>query len=199
MKITMTGRDFNRIMQVCRPALDRNGIREALNHIEIRCKDGVGVASACDGFVMAQCQFDYKGDDGAFLLCSNRTVKNESNVSIVVSANGKKISIADDSEITTRNACTDEYINLQEVVSRYEKKKQRAGFTINVAQLRRILDSFPKDDNAVLFEIRGEEDAVIIRGRETYALILPVRLHGEKEFATFARPVYLASEGGGKA
>jgi hypothetical protein len=193
----MLGRDFNRIMRTCCPALEKNGAHETLGYIEVRCKDGVGVASACDGFFMAQCRFAYKGDDGIFLLRSHKTVRNDTWVSILVSASGKKISIADDSEIVTRNAVVGDYVDLGKVVAIHEKKKARATITISASRLRRILESFSKNDDAVMFEIRGETDAVIMRGEETYALLLPIR-DERRELAAFARPVIETTKEDGK-
>ncbi len=48
MKITMMGFEFNRIMQVCIPALEKKGNRRVLEHIEINCANGIGAATACD-------------------------------------------------------------------------------------------------------------------------------------------------------
>lgn len=197
MKITLTGRDFNRIMQTCRPALDKTGIREALSCIEFRCKDGRGVASACDGFAMAQCCFSYVGDDGVFLLRSHRNVSNDSDVTITVSANGKKISVSDGTEIVTRDNVNAEYINLGNIVAGLETKKKRATFTISAGRLRKILNSFSATDNAVLFEIRGDLDAVVMRSLDTFALVLPVRCSEKRNVAKFERPVFEeASEAG---
>lgn len=190
MKITLSGYDFNRIMRTCRPAIDKTGLRDVLSCIEFRCKDGRGVASACDGFAMAQCCFSYEGDDGVFLLRSHRTVSNDTDVSIMISANGKKISVSDGTEIITRDNVVAEYINLGNVVAEHETKEKRATFTINAARLRKILNSFSGINDAVLFEIRGDLDAVIMRNVDTYALLLPVRCNERRNVARFERPVF---------
>lgn len=61
MKITMDGAEFNRIMRVCGPALEKKGnSRPVLEHIEIRCAGGVGAATGCDSVHLAQCRFEYE-------------------------------------------------------------------------------------------------------------------------------------------
>lgn len=190
MKITLTGYDFNRIMRTCRPAIDKTGLRDVLSCIEFRCKDGRGVASACDGFAMAQCCFSYEGDDGVFLLRSHRSVSNDAVITIRTSVNGNKISVSDGTETFIRHNVNAEYINLGNIVAGLETKKKRATFTISAGRLRKILNSFSATDNAVFFEIRGDLDAVVMRSLDTFALVLPVRCSEKRNVAKFERPVF---------
>lgn len=186
MKITLSGFEFNRIMRTCVPAISRDETRQALAHIEVRCKGGVGVATASDSYSLAQCCFEYEGDDGVFLLRSHRTVKNDSDITIEVKKS--KISISDGTEVVTRKACESEHPDWGKIVVGCQKEKQRASIAINPDRLRRILESFSKRDGIVTLEIRGEHDAVVIRSDETYAMVLPLKLDGKHEFAHFTRP-----------
>ena len=187
MKITMDGADFNRIMRVCSPALDRKGTRRALEFIEIRCMDGLGTATGCDGITLAHCQFTYEGDDGTFLLPRHRNVANGAEITIV--AKGDKISVSDGDETITRDFHgTLEHANWKNVVSGIEKEAQRATITMSASRLRRLLAAFDSDDDAVTFEIRGDIDGVFMRAHQTFALLLPMRTDGQRNLARFVKP-----------
>lgn len=194
MKITMPGREFNRIMRTCVPALSKDETREALRHIEIRCKGGVGVATASDSFSMAQCCFEYEGDDGVLLLRSHRNVKNDAKITI--KAEGKKISVSDESETVVRKLAEHTHPNWKRIVDRCENETTKASIVLNPARLRRILDSFSRDDDNITVEIRGGLDGVVMRGANTFAMLLPVRVDGEQKRARFAYPEFEAAEGG---
>ena len=196
MKITMAGREFNRIMRTCVPAISKDDSREALRHIEIRCKGGVGVATACDAIALAQCRFEYVGDDGVLLLRSHRSVKNDA--LITIEAKGKKISVSDDTETISRKLAEHTHPNWKTIVDKNERETQRASIVCNPARLRRILDSFSGNDDSVCIEIRGDIDAIVMRGEKSYAMILPIRVDGEQKRARFAYPEFEAAEGGGE-
>lgn len=193
MKITMDGREFNRIMRTCVPAISKDDSREALRYIEIRCKGGVGVTTACDGVALAQCHFEYVGDDGVLLLHSHRSVKNDA--LITIEAKGKKISVSDDSETVVRKLAEHTHPNWKTIVDRNERKTQRASIVCNPARLRRILDSFSGNDDSVFIEIRDDLDGIVMRGANTYAMVLPIRENKEQKRARFVRPEFEAAEG----
>lgn len=193
MKITMGGHEFNRIMRTCVPALEKNGSHPALEYIEIRCKDGVGIATACDAFNLAQCCFSYQGDDGVLLLRSHRSVKNDA--LITIEAKGKKISVSDDSETISRKLAEHTHPNWKTIVDKNERETQRASIVCNPARLRRILDSFSGNDDSVCIEIRGDLDGIVMRGANTYAMLLPIRESEKKKRARFVYPEFEAAEG----
>ena len=186
MKITMEGAEFNRIMRTCIPALDKNGTRRVLEYIEIRCAGGVGAATGCDGFHLAQCCFAYEGDDCTFMLPKHRTVSNGS--TITISVKGDKISISDGEETVTRSLCKDVPPNWQKIVTGQEEKPQTATITVSASRLRRILGSFDSNNDAVTFEIRGPLDGVVMRGPSIYGMLLPIRTNGQRHLARFVKP-----------
>lgn len=187
MKITMDGADFNRIMRVCIPALEKkNGSRRVLEHIEIRCANGIGAATACDGFGLTHCQFEYEGDDGAFMLPRHRTVANGSRITITV--RGDKISIADDEETITRPLCKDEPPNWHKITTGNEQKPKAATITMSASRLRRILNGFDRDNDVVTFEIRESLAGVVMRGPSTYGMLLPIRTDEQRNLARFVKP-----------
>lgn len=186
MKITMMGFEFNRIMQVCIPALEKKGNRRVLEHIEIHCANGIGAATASDGFALTHCQFEYEGDDGHFLLPRHRNVANGSKITITVK--GDKISISDDEETTTRNLCKDVPPNWRRITAGQEEKPQAATITLSASRLRRILNSFDSENDAVTFEIRGPLVGVVMRGPSTYGMLLPMRTDEQRNLARFVEP-----------
>lgn len=187
MKITMLGQTFNRIMRVCSPALEKKGTGRAIEFIEIRCFDGVGTATGCDGITLAHCQFNYEGDNGCFLLPRHRNVAN--GAEITITAKGDKISVSDGDETITREMhVTLEHPNWQNVVSGIEKEAQRATITMSASRLRRILNSFENNEDVVTFEIRGDLDGVFMRAPHTFALLLPIRTDGQRTLARFVKP-----------
>lgn len=186
MKITMMGFEFNRIMQVCIPALEKKGNRRVLEHIEIRCAGGVGAATSCDGVHLAQCCFVYDGDDGTFMLPRHRTVANCSRITITVK--GDKISISDDEETVTRKLCNDVPPNWQRITAGQEQKPKAATVTLSASRLRRILNSYDSENDAITFEIRGPFDGVVMRGPTTYGMLLPIRIDEQRNLARFVMP-----------
>lgn len=187
MKISMMGFEFNRIMQVCIPALEKKGGQHrVLELIEIRCANGVGAATACDGFGLTQCQFEYEGDDGTFMLPRHRSVANGSRITITVK--GDKISISDGDETVTRKLCTDVTLDFRKIVSVHEGKQQTASITLSAGRLRRILNAYDRDDDAITFEIRGLLDGVVMRAPHTYGLLLLIRTDEQRNLAKFVKP-----------
>ena len=186
MKITMMGYEFNRIMQVCIPCLDKKGNRRVLEHIEIRCAGGVGAATACDGVHLAQCLFEYEGDDGMFMLPRHRNVANGCKITINVKTD--KISISDDEETVTRKLCSDVPPNWQKITTGNEENPKAATITLSASRLRRILNSFDSENDAITFEIRGPLDGVVMRGLSTYGLLLPLRTDEQQHLARFVKP-----------
>ena len=187
MKITMLGLDFNRIMKVCIPALDKVGTRRATEYIEIRCADGIGTATACDGISLAHCQFNYEGDEGCFLLPRHRNVANGALITITIK--GNSISVSDGDEKITRALCTDDVPNWGTVVLERAAKRRTASITLSARRLRNIMRSFDSLDDAVTFEIAGDLDSVILRSSRTYGLLLPIRNNGQRNLAQYIRPL----------
>lgn len=188
MKISMMGFEFNRIMHTCIPALEKKGgPHRVLELIEIRCANGVGAATACDGFSLTQCQFPYEGDDGTFLLPRHRSVANGSRITITVK--GDKISVSDGDETITRKLCQDTTLDFRKIVSTNEEKPQAATITVSASRLRRILNAYDHVDDAITFEIRGEIDGVVMRAPNTYGMVLPIRVSGgQRNLAQFVKP-----------
>lgn len=187
MKITMDGAEFNRIMRVCIPALEKkNGQHIALEHIEIRCANGVGAATGCNGFWLTQCRFEYEGDDGTFLLPRHRNVANGSRVTITTK--GDKISISDGEETVTRKLCDSTTLDFGKIVSTQEEKPQAATITLSAGKLRRILNAYDHDDDAVTFEIREGLAGVVMRAPATYGMLLPLRMDEQRHLARFVKP-----------
>ena len=186
MKISMMGFEFNRIMRVCIPALDKSGTRRALERIEIRCAGGVGTATAGDGFCLTQCRFTYDGDDGRFLLPRHRSVSNGARITITVK--GDKISVSDDDETVTRKLYDDTHPAWARIVSSIEEKEQNASIILSASRLRRILNSFDNLDDAVSIEIRGGLDGVIMRAPGTFCMLMPIRADEQRHLARFIVP-----------
>lgn len=176
MKITLTGEDFNRIMRVCTPAMSREDSREALRHIEIKCDGkGHGVATALNGFTLAQTCFACQGKRGKMLIGAYKNVSNDCMVEIELQDGN--ISISDGVETITRKAFEGAYVDHETIVKGAQAKEHSITIALDRNRLRRALDSYRTSASTVVFEIYGPEDAIIMRGADAAGLLLPMRMH----------------------
>lgn len=176
MKITISGEDFNRIMRVCIPSLDRmDGVRDYLKYIEVRGKDGHATATACNGFHLAQCTFNYQGDKKIrFLLPRYKVVRKDRDMTITIE-NGE-ISITDGEEMTIRKAVElPKSWDVQKAVDACAAQPDVRVFGVSRKYLRRLLDSYGSDDR-IIFEVAQDPMAgIIVRNAHTCGLVLPLR------------------------
>lgn len=194
MKITISGEDFNRIMRVCIPSLDRlDGVRDYLKYIEVRGWDGQATATACNGYHMAQCTFNYQGDtEIRFMLPRYKTVRKDRDMTIVIE-NGE-ISIADGEEMTIRKDFPiNEKFDMQKVIDMCKAQPNVRVFGVSRKYLRRLLDSFGGDDH-LLFEVaKNHEAGIIVRNAHTCGLVMPLRITPDYEemrlFQQFTDPL----------
>lgn len=98
----------------------------------------------------------------------------------------------------TRKLCEYKHPNWNEIVIKNESAEPKATIIFSAEKLRRILESFPRGDDAVTMEIRGSIDGVVMRGIHTYAILLPKRSNEKLKRAQFIYPEIETAEGGGE-
>lgn len=176
MKIKMAAEEFNKIMRVCTPSAGNDPFRPVLARIEMRCAGGHGVATALDGYTLTQCTFEYGGDDGVFLMKPQKKIKEDT--TIFIEHDGDKVSICHgDITITERDSvCSAPYVDSVKIVNDALAHKKTSRICINKARLQTALKAFDNHDGYIEFEIFGEADPVIMRGKDVCGLVLPVRV-----------------------
>lgn len=182
MRISLIGRDYNRIMAKCSPAVSRDDARQTLRHIALECKGGKGIATALDGFVMMQAAFSYEGDDGTVLLLPGGKVEDDCFVDIEVEDD--KISITIDDVTTTRSYLELPVIDWRQIVARKPGHETKAVFALNSKLLKQMLKGFKKND-VIMFEVGDPLEAVVFRSYEQCGLLLPMRVEPSVELMDF--------------
>lgn len=182
MKITLLGAEFNRIMRICGPALDKRGVRECLGYIEIQCDgQGVGCATACDSYTLAQTRFRCKGDKGTLLIRPFKTVRND--CTIEITDNGEEISISDGAETLTRPRLAGDYINHAKICNAAQDGERK----ITVAFSPKLLQAVAKSHSGreVYFDIYGPNRAVVLHSDHACGLLLPIKINRETKEPEF--------------
>lgn len=187
MKITLTGKDFNRIMKLCGVSIDSNMLHQSLCMIEIR-HDGSGkaYATALDGTVMNQVMFDCKWDKGCFLLHQYRPVSKGCNVDITW--DDRSVSVSDGEMAITRSVCKEADVDRVSITRNRLAKKRKYAIAFEPRILMKALKAFDSSERIVFLEFAQDIDAVILRGKDSCSLALPLRVNDkvfEKKLMTF--------------
>lgn len=182
MKISLIGRDYNRIMTKCAPAVSRDDVRETLRYIALECNGGKSVATALDGFMMMQVAFSYEGDDGTVFLLPSGKVEDDCFVDIEVEDD--KISITVDDVAITRRYNQPPLIDWRKIVTKKPGHETKAVFAMNSKLLKQMLKGF-KNNDVIMFEVGEPLGAVVFRGYEQCGLLLPMRVDPSVEFMDF--------------
>lgn len=187
MKITLNGADYNRVMRVCGPAISQEKIREALQYIEIQCNgQGEGCATACDGYILAQTRFSCHGDKGAYLIRPTKTVRNDCIIEIA-KENGK-ISISNGEETVTRTEFASSYICHADICKNAQKGKPKVTIAFSARLLRQMLKSYAAGRQIVYLEMRGPENAVVVKSSYgACGIVMPMRIDEDYEEPEFWR------------
>lgn len=169
MKITIDGNELQRIVKTCKPCVSTEDIRPSLKHIELECVDGVGYATALDGFKMIQTSFPYTGDNGVILLPVLKDIDKYSMYEIELSDG--KLSIFDGETKTVRRACSSPFINWRKVAEKTIEPTFKIG--VNPKYLKKVLDV---SGNCVVLEFYDELGGFFVRGDGVTGMVLPVRI-----------------------
>lgn len=169
MKITICGEDLKRIVKICKPCVCTEDFRPALQCIELECADGVGYATALDGFKMIQTSFTYTGDNGVILLPILKDIDKYSSYEIEL-ADGM-LSIYDGQTKIIRPACSSQFINWRKVAEKPNEPAFKIG--VNPKYLKKVLDA---SGDCVVLEFYDELGGFIVRGDNVTGMVLPVRI-----------------------
>lgn len=177
MKITMSGKDFNRIMRSCKNCVSREDPRWSLQMIELRAANSECVATALDGFSMMQVTVPCDGE-GLFQIRPQATVKKDADVEIEYE--DECISVTVDDVTTLRRQEKFPEVNWGKVVAQATEKPIRYQIAFNAKLLRRALAAIEASESnpACLIEFRDSIDPAIIRGVGGVAMALPIRING---------------------
>lgn len=180
MKITLTGTEFNRIMRICIPALSKEGIREALEYIEIQCNgQGEGCATACNGYALMQTRFSCQGDKGIYMIRPTKTVRND--CTIEITKEDGKISISDGTETISRPDYGGPYISHANICREAQKGKPRITVAFSVQLLKLMLKSCAAGRQIVYLEMRDPGKAVVVKSSYgACGLVMPTR--GDEDY-----------------
>ncbi|MBQ6805410.1 MAG: hypothetical protein IJP04_12200 [Clostridia bacterium] len=179
-KFTLTGTEYNRIMRACSPALSKDDAREALRYIEIQCNgQGEGCATALDGWIMTQTRFSMQGPRSTFLLPPAKTVRNDCTIEITLTED--EISISDEVETTTRKRANIPYVDHYKIGTGAQDHQKRATIAVNPHILMRALKTHAYMGEPVFLEIYGPYEPIVVHGRYSCGLALPVRMEARKD------------------
>lgn len=169
MKITILGDELQRIVKTCKNCVSTEDIRPGLKHIELECYNGIGYATALDGYKLIQTSFSYAGDDGVILLPVLKDIDKYSNYEIEL-ADGM-LSISDGETKTVRHACNSPFINWRRVTEKTGEPVFKIG--VNPKYLKKVLDV---SGSCVVLEFYDELGGFIVRGDGVTGMVLPVRI-----------------------
>lgn len=169
MKITIPGDELQRIIKICKPCVCTEDFRPVLQCIELECVDGIGYATACDGFKMSQTSFSYTGDNGVALLPVLKDIDKYSSYEIEL-ADGM-LSIYDGKTKVIRKACNPPFINWRKVAEKSTEPAFKIG--VNPKYLKKVLDVC---GDCVVLEFYDELRGFIARGDNVTGMVLPVRI-----------------------
>ena len=171
MKITIPGDELQRIIKTCKPCVCTEDFREALQHIELECANGIGYATALDGFKMIQTSFSYAGDNGVILLPLLKDIDKYSAYEIEL-VDGM-LSIYDGKTKIIRRACNSSFINWRKVAEKTTEPSFKIG--VNPKYLKKVLDV---SGDCVVLEFYDELGGFFVRGDGVTGMVLPVRIGG---------------------
>ena len=192
-EIVMTGDAYNKIFKVCAPiAAKRNHSRPSLTQIELRVTDGECIATALDGYVMAQCRVKCKGDNGSYLIPAvkiDTKAARHSYRDITISWADGFVSIYNGDVKYTQKECSFQYVNWEGILDKASDEAQYKIF-VSAALLKKIAAALSDVDNStVRLDFRGRLDGIQIVGSGVRGLLLPVDVNG-------ALPDMFSFEGG---
>lgn len=167
-------------MRACSPALSKDNVRESLQYIEIQCNgQGVGCATALDGWIMTQTRFSMQGPRCTFLLPPAKTVRNDCTIEITIK--GDKISISDEVETITRKLAEVPYVDHHKIGTGAQEHQKRATIAVNPHILMRALKTHAHRGEPVFLEIYGPYEPIVVHSRYSCGLALPVRVDARED------------------
>ena len=169
MKITIYGEELKRIVKICKPCACTEDFRPALQHIELECADGVGYATALDGFKMIQTSFTYTGDNGVILLPILKDIDKYSSYEIELTDG--MLSVSDGKTKVIRKACDSPFINWRKVAEKTAEPTFKIG--VNPQYLKKVLDV---SGSCVVLEFYDELGGFVVRGDNVTGMVLPIRI-----------------------
>lgn len=178
MKIMIAGDELQRIVKICKTCVSTEDIRPSLKHIELECVDGVGYATALDGFKMIQTSFSYTGDNGVILLPVLKDIDKYSMYEIEL-LDGK-LSIFDGDTRIIHNACSSSFINWRKVAEKTTEPTFR--IAVNPKYLKNVLSA---TGSCVALEFYDELGGFFVRGDNVTGMVLPVRTYGYDQYRKF--------------
>lgn len=193
MKITLNPFDFNKIMEVCSPFTTAKERECLLRCIEIVHKgDGVGFASACDGFAMVQTRFECEGDSGRMLILPHEPVKDYAPISLSYENNRATIDFGSQTVSYTVSP-PEQYVDLCKIADYTQSKPKTISMAFDVGLLKKMVKVCNKR-NKVYLDIYGQDDAIVFHTEyRAEGLVLPIALHGNKH----KTPRFYRGEAGG--
>lgn len=181
-EIVMTGDAYDKIFKVCAPiAAKKKDSRPSLTQIELRVTDGECIATALDGYVMAQCRVKCKGDNGSYLIpvvkIDTKAARNAYRDITISWADGF-VSIYNGDVRYTQKECSFPYVNWDGVLDKASDEAQYKIF-VSAALLKKIAAALSDVDNStVRLDFRGRLDGIQIVGSGVRGLLLPVDVNG---------------------
>ena len=194
-EIVMTGDAYDKIFKVCAPiAAKKKDSRPSLTQIELRVTDGECIATALDGYVMAQCRVKCKGDNGRYLIpvvkIDTKAARNAYR-NITISWEDGYVSIFNGDVKYTQKECSFPYVNWEGVLDKASDGDEvQYKIFVSAALLKKIAASLSDvDHSTVRLDFRGRLDGIQIVGSGVRGLLLPVDVNG-------ALPDMFSFEGG---
>ena len=184
MTITMSGENFFRIMEACKPSTNEDDRREPLQHIEIfHDGNGTAYATALDGYVMNQVRVPCRGDAGTVYLrpCEGLSEWDE----ITITQDGETVSVSDDMTTITRKALKAADVNRQKIAANRMEKQMKYRIAVDPDLLRKGLEAISPLDRCIVLEFSGKLDGIVLRGHDACSIVLPMR-YGAKEINRLA-------------
>lgn len=177
MTITLSARDYKRIINGCTPALDTFGAHPPLAHIEIT-HDGSGTAyaTALDGYVMNQIRFACEGDAGTFLMPTMGKFEVRKDAYISITWDDSTVSVSDGETTISKRLPTDTDVNRKGIVKGLQAKKMQYSIAVNPRNLLAALKAHHDNDHVVVFEFGSDIDAIVVRSKDANSMVLPCRI-----------------------
>lgn len=170
MKIAIPGYELQRVIKTCKPCVSTDESRPGLTHIELECADnGIGYATALDGFKMIQTSFSFAGDSGVILLPVLKDIDKHSDYEIEL-ADGM-LSVSDGKTKVIRKACDSPFINWRKVAEKTAEPTFKIG--VNPQCLKKVLDV---SGSCVVLEFYDELGGFFVQGDGVTGMVLPVRI-----------------------
>ena len=178
-KVVLAGEDYNKIIKACAPAASKDWQdRPCLSQIQLRVLDGKCIATALNGYIMAQCRVICTGDNGEYVI---PVVKlNARKKQITITIHDDTVSISDGDMTYTKKACIFPYVEWEKIVS--SDKEIQYSIYLSPILLRQIASQLSGEyDSSLRLDFRSPTDAVHIVGHSVRGMILPMIVRGDPE------------------